>query len=35
MSRSLPVRALDTVLDRTLVLGYTTIGLRVRQALPG
>ena len=35
MSRPLPVRALDTVLDRTLVLGYTTIGLRVRQALPG
>jgi NAD(P)-dependent dehydrogenase (short-subunit alcohol dehydrogenase family) len=35
MSRPLPVRALDTVMDRTLVLGYTTIGLRVRQALPG
>ncbi|KRF37658.1 SDR family NAD(P)-dependent oxidoreductase [Nocardioides sp. Soil805] len=35
MSRPLPVRALDTVLDRSLVLGYTTIGLRVRQALPG
>lgn len=31
----LPVRAIDTVMDRTLVLGYTAIGLRVRRALPG
>lgn len=35
MTRPWPVRALDTVLDRSLVLGYTTIGLRVRRALPG
>jgi NAD(P)-dependent dehydrogenase (short-subunit alcohol dehydrogenase family) len=35
VSRPWPVRAIDTVMDRSLVLGYTTIGLRVRQALPG
>ncbi|QIK74962.1 SDR family NAD(P)-dependent oxidoreductase [Nocardioides piscis] len=35
MSRSLPVRALDTAMDRTLVLGYTRIGLGVRRSLPG
>ncbi len=33
--RPLLTRAVDTVLDRSLVLGYTTIGLRVRRALPG
>lgn len=31
----LPVRALDTLMDRSLVLGYTAIGLRVRRSLPG
>jgi NAD(P)-dependent dehydrogenase (short-subunit alcohol dehydrogenase family) len=35
MSRPLLSRAVDTVMDRTLVLGYTTIGLAVRKALPG
>ncbi|KQV77288.1 dehydrogenase [Nocardioides sp. Root122] len=35
MTRPLLVRAVDTVLDRSLVLGYTTIGLAVRRALPG
>lgn len=35
MAASLPVRAIDTVMDRSLVLGYTAIGLRVRRALPG
>lgn len=33
--RPLLTRALDTVLDRSLVLGYTTIGLAARRALPG
>ncbi|HYH72485.1 MAG TPA: SDR family NAD(P)-dependent oxidoreductase [Nocardioides sp.] len=28
-------RAVDAVLDRSVVLGYTTIGLAVRRALPG
>lgn len=35
MTRPLLTRAVDTVLDRSLVLGYTTIGLAVRKALPG
>ena len=35
MSAPLPVRAIDTLLDRSLVLGYTKVGLRVRRALPG
>ena len=35
MTAPLPVRALDTAMDRSLVLGYTSIGLRVRRALPG
>jgi NAD(P)-dependent dehydrogenase (short-subunit alcohol dehydrogenase family) len=30
-----PVRAIDTLMDRSLVLGYTKVGLRVRRALPG
>lgn len=33
--RPLLSRAVDTVMDRSLVLGYTTIGLAVRRALPG
>ncbi len=35
MTGPLPARALDTLMDRTLVLGYTAIGLRVRRKLPG
>lgn len=35
MTAPLPVRALDTAMDRSLVLGYTSIGLRIRRALPG
>lgn len=35
MGAPLPVRAIDTVMDRSLVLGYTAIGLRVRRSLPG
>ncbi|GAA1912240.1 SDR family NAD(P)-dependent oxidoreductase [Nocardioides hwasunensis] len=35
MSRPLPVRLVDAAMDRSLVLGYTTIGLAVRRALPG
>ena len=35
MARPLLTRAVDTVMDRSLVLGYTTIGLAVRRALPG
>ena len=35
MGAPLAVRAIDTVMDRSLVLGYTSIGLRVRRALPG
>jgi NAD(P)-dependent dehydrogenase (short-subunit alcohol dehydrogenase family) len=35
MSRPWPARAVDAVLDRSVVLGYTTVGLRVRRALPG
>lgn len=35
VSRPLLSRAVDTVMDRSLVLGYTTIGLAVRRALPG
>ena len=31
----LPARALDTPMDRTLVLGYTKVGLGVRRRLPG
>ena len=34
-SAPLPARMLDTLMDRSLVLGYTAIGLRVRRALPG
>lgn len=35
MSMSLPARALDTFLDRTMVAGYTKMGLSVRRSLPG
>ncbi len=35
MTRPLLARAIDTAMDRSLVLGYTTIGLAVRRALPG
>lgn len=35
MARPLLARAVDTVLDRSLVLGYTSLGLAVRRALPG
>ncbi|MCF6378514.1 SDR family NAD(P)-dependent oxidoreductase [Nocardioides KLBMP 9356] len=35
MGRPLLTRAVDTAMDRSLVLGYTTIGLAVRRALPG
>lgn len=35
MARPTLTRAVDAVMDRTLVLGYTTIGLAVRKALPG
>jgi NAD(P)-dependent dehydrogenase (short-subunit alcohol dehydrogenase family) len=35
MARPALTRAVDTVMDRSLVLGYTTIGLAVRRALPG
>src|SRR5690349_7150456 len=35
MPRPLLARVADTVMDRSLVLGYTTIGLAVRRALPG
>ncbi|SEC04616.1 NAD(P)-dependent dehydrogenase, short-chain alcohol dehydrogenase family [Nocardioides exalbidus] len=35
MSRPLPARLVDAVMDRSLVLGYTTIGLAVRRRLPG
>ena len=35
MPRPLLVRAVDTAMDRSVVLGYTTIGLAVRRALPG
>lgn len=35
MARPLLSRAVDTVMDRSLVLGYTTIGLAVRRAMPG
>ena len=35
MTRPLLTRAVDAALDRSLVLGYTTIGLAVRRALPG
>ncbi|WP_374454016.1 SDR family NAD(P)-dependent oxidoreductase [Nocardioides sp.] len=35
MTRPLLARAVDTAMDRSLVLGYTTIGLAVRRALPG
>lgn len=35
MTRPLLARVTDTVMDRSLVLGYTTIGLAVRRALPG
>jgi NAD(P)-dependent dehydrogenase (short-subunit alcohol dehydrogenase family) len=35
MARPLLTRAVDAAMDRSLVLGYTTIGLAVRRALPG
>jgi NAD(P)-dependent dehydrogenase (short-subunit alcohol dehydrogenase family) len=35
VSRPLLTRAVDAAMDRSLVLGYTTIGLAVRRALPG
>lgn len=35
MTAPLVARAVDTAMDRSLVLGYTDIGLRVRRALPG
>ena len=35
MDRPLLARAVDAAMDRSLVLGYTTIGLAVRRALPG
>ena len=35
MARPLLARAVDTAMDRSLVLGYTTIGLAVRRTLPG
>lgn len=35
VTRPLPARLVDAVLDRTVVLGYTTVGLAVRRALPG
>lgn len=35
MSRPLLARAVDAAMDRSLVLGYTTIGLAVRRTLPG
>lgn len=35
MARPLLARAVDAALDRSVVLGYTTIGLAVRRALPG
>ena len=35
MTRPLLTRAVDTAMDRSLVLGYTSIGLAVRRALPG
>ncbi|WP_299927031.1 SDR family NAD(P)-dependent oxidoreductase [uncultured Nocardioides sp.] len=35
MTRPALARAVDVVLDRSVVLGYTTVGLAVRRALPG
>ena len=35
MPRPILARAVDTAMDRSVVLGYTTIGLAVRRALPG
>jgi NAD(P)-dependent dehydrogenase (short-subunit alcohol dehydrogenase family) len=35
MDRPLGTRVVDTVLDRSLVLGYTRVGLAVRRTLPG
>jgi NAD(P)-dependent dehydrogenase (short-subunit alcohol dehydrogenase family) len=35
VTRPLLTRAVDAVMDRSLVLGYTTIGLAVRRTLPG
>ncbi|PUA81246.1 SDR family NAD(P)-dependent oxidoreductase [Nocardioides currus] len=35
MGAPIASRALDTAMDRSLVLGYTRIGLAVRRALPG
>lgn len=35
MPRPLLTRAVDAAMDRSLVLGYTSIGLAVRRALPG
>jgi NAD(P)-dependent dehydrogenase (short-subunit alcohol dehydrogenase family) len=35
VTRPLLTRAVDAAMDRSLVLGYTSIGLAVRRALPG
>lgn len=35
MTRPLLTRVVDAAMDRSLVLGYTSIGLAVRRALPG
>ena len=35
MPRPFLARAVDTAMDRSVVLGYTTIGLAVRRAMPG
>ena len=35
MARPLVARAVDAALDRSVVLGYTAVGLAVRRALPG
>jgi NAD(P)-dependent dehydrogenase (short-subunit alcohol dehydrogenase family) len=35
LARPLPARLVDAAMDRSLVLGYTTIGLAVRRRLPG
>jgi NAD(P)-dependent dehydrogenase (short-subunit alcohol dehydrogenase family) len=35
VARPLLARAVDAAMDRSLVLGYTTIGLAVRRTLPG
>ena len=35
MPRPILTRVVDTAMDRSVVLGYTRIGLGVRRALPG